>query len=104
MKILKKTLYFIPLIIGFILYTFISLVDGFNSINLYTLISLLVLFFSGILMNKKKWWGSFLGIAVGILLIYIGTKETGQIIKETSLGIIICIYYLICGIFSYKSK
>ena len=104
MKMLKKALYFIPLIIGFILYTFISIVDGFNSINLYVWISLLVLFFSGALMDKNIWWGSFLGIAVGILLIYMGNQETGQIIKETLLGVIICIYYLICAIVSYKSK
>ena len=31
-----------------------------------------------------------------------GTKDTGQIVSETPIGIIMCIYYLACGIISFK--
>ena len=53
-------------------------------------------------MNKNKWNGSIIGIVIGIILIYMGTKETGQVIKETYLGIIIFLYYSLCGFISYK--
>ena len=54
--------------------------------------------------GKKKWWGSVLGILIGILLIYMGNQETGQIIKETPFGIIMCIYYIVCAFISYREN
>ena len=68
------------------------------------IITLLLLFISGMLMNKNKWFGCFLGIIIGIILIYMGTQETGQIIKETPFGIILCLYYIVCGIITYKNS
>ena len=55
-------------------------------------------------MDKNKWWGSIFGILIGCLLIYMGTQETGQIIKETPFGIIMIVYYMICGVISYKNR
>ena len=52
-------------------------------------------------MDDNKWWGSVLGIQIGILLIY-GNQEIGQIIKEIPFGIMMCIYYTVCGITSYR--
>lgn len=93
---MRKILYFLPVILGFILYIFLGLASSFDSINPFVWIALGLLLISGLLMNKKKWWGCFLGILIGILLIYMGSRKTGQIIKETPLGITICIYYIVC--------
>lgn len=55
-------------------------------------------------MENNKWWGCILGIAIGLLLIYMGTQETGQIIKETPFGITMCIYYIVCAFLSYRKS
>lgn len=55
-------------------------------------------------MSKNKWWGCIFGIVIGILLMYMGTQETGQIINETPFGIIMCIYYIVCALVSNKKK
>ena len=52
-------------------------------------------------MSDGKWYGCILGILIGILLIYMGLQETGQIFKETPFGIIVIIYYIVSGLFSY---
>lgn len=99
---MAKILYFIPFAIGCILYTFLGLAVSFGAIDPFVWIALGMLCISGLLMNKGKCWGCVFGILVGILLIYMGTRETGQIIKETPFGIVICTYYVICAIVSYK--
>ena len=100
---MKKVLYFLPVLFGTILYLFLGVASSFGSINPFVWIALVMLLISGILMDKNKWWGCVPGILIGILLIYMGTKETGQIIKETPFGIAICIYYIMCAVISYKS-
>ena len=100
---MKKVLYFLPVALGTALYVFLGIASSFRSINLLVWIALVMLVISGILMNKNKWWGGVPGILIGILLIYMGTKETGQIIKETPFGIIMCVYYIVCAVVSYKS-
>ena len=100
---MKKVLYFLPVALGTALYVFLGIASSFRSINPLVWIALVMLVISGILMNKNKWWGCVPGILIGILLIYMGTKETGQIIKETPFGIIMCVYYIVCAVVSYKS-
>lgn len=98
---MKKILFYLPVIIGFVFYIIVSFLGTVNS---FVWLALLLLLISGILLNKNKWWASILGILIGCLLIYMGTQETGQIIKETPFGIIMIIYYIICGVISYKNK
>lgn len=95
---MKKVWYFIPFILGCVFYGLIIIIDGISNINPFVWLALLMLFTCGILLKNKKWWGSFLGILIGILLIYMGNKETGQIFSESPFGILMCIYYLICSI------
>jgi len=46
-----------------------------------------------------------LGILPGIHWIYMGTQYTGQAINEMPIGIIVLIFYIICGSFVfYKNK
>ena len=63
-----------------------------------------LLFVSGFLMIKDKWWGCMFGIVTGVILIYMGMQETGQIIKEWPIGIIFCLYYIICGFIAAKNR
>ena len=99
---MSKILYFLPVVLGGILYTFLGIASSFGSINSFVWIAFVMLLISALLMDKNKWWGSILGILIGILLIYMGNQETGQIIKETPFGIIMCIYYIICANISYR--
>lgn len=99
---MRKILYFLPFVIGCILYVFLGIASSFSSINPFVWIALGMLLVSGVIMNKNKSWGCAPGILIGILLIYMGTKETGQIIKETPFGIVMCIYYMVCAGLSYK--
>ena len=101
---MKKILYFLPVALGFILYIFLGIVSSFDSINPFVWISLVLLLISGLLMSRNKWWGCIFGISIGILLICMGSRETGKIIKETLFGIVICIYYIVCALVSYNKK
>lgn len=101
---MKKILYFFPFVLGCALYIFLGIASSFGTINPFVWIALSMLFIAGLLMKDNKWWGSILGIAIGILLIYMGNQETGQIIKETPFGIIMCIYYIICAVLSYRKS
>ena len=101
---MKKILYFLPFVLGCALYVFLGIVSSFGSINPFVWIALVMLLVAGLLMKDNKWWGCFFGITIGILLIYMGKQETGQIIKEIPFGIIMCVYYIICGKLSYKKS
>lgn len=101
---MKKILYYLPVVLGCILYIFLGVVSSFGSINPFVWIALILLLISGLLMSRNKCWGCIFGILIGILLIYMGSRETGQIIKETLFGIVICIYYIVCALVSYKRK
>lgn len=101
---MKKILYYLPVVLGCILYIFLGVVSSFGSINPFVWIALILLLISGLLMSRNKWWGCIFGILIGILLIYMGSRETGQIIEETLFGIVICIYYIVCALVSYKRK
>ena len=101
---MKKILYFLPVVLGCVIYVFLGMVSSFFVINLFVWLSLILLFISGLLMNKNKWWGCIFGILIGVLLIYMGNRETGQIIKETPFGFLICIYYILCASVAYRKK
>ena len=101
---MKKILYFLPFVLGCTLYVFLGIASSFGSINPMVWVALTNLFIAGILMKNNKWWGSILGIAIGILLIYMGNQETGQVFSETPLGIIMCIYYIVCAVISYIER
>ena len=101
---MNKIFNFLPFIMGCILYIFVGMVGSFSAINHFVWLALGMLLISGFLLYKKKCWGSIFGILIGILLIYMGTQETGQIVSETPIGIIMCVYYIICGVVAYKKR
>ncbi len=100
---MKKLAYFLPAVAALLFYLFISLAGAFSAIHPGAWGCVALLFAAGILLVKGRWLGALVGVAIGALLICMGLQETGQIIKEWPLGILFCIYYLICGIRVYKA-
>lgn len=98
---MKNILYYLPVVVGVCFYIIVSFL---GIVNPFVWFALLLLLVGAVLLSKNKWYGSITGILIGCLLIYMGTKETGQIIKETPFGIIMIVYYIVCGVISYKNK
>ena len=101
---MKKILFYIPAIVFTVFYGFAS-INQIGTISPIVLIWLVLLFLSGFVLGKDIFWGSIFGILPAINLIYLGTKDTGQIINEIPIGIIILIFYIVCGLLVlYKNK
>ena len=83
-------------------YLFLGFRTSFSMIHPFVWAELSMLLMSGLLMNQGKSWGCLLGILAGCHLIYMGAQEIGQIIKETPFGVVMVIYYLICGMISKR--
>lgn len=99
---MTKILYLLPFITSSILYGFVGVISRFTLINPLVVLCLVILWLSGFLMCKDKWWGGFLGLLIGILLIWMGNGDFKYAIKEIIFGIVFCIYYIICMIISYN--
>ena len=103
MKI-KKVLLYIPAIIFTVFYGFVA-INRIGTILPVVLLWVGLFFVSGFILGKDVFWGSIFGILPAINLIYLGTINTGQIINEIPIGVIILIFYIICGGFVfYKNK
>lgn len=101
--IISIVLYFIPIILALAVYATLEVVARIGPINIWVGLVFAILLVSAVLMAKNKWWGSFLGIAIGAFLIGMSTQYTGQVIDiERPLGIILCLYYAFCGFMSFK--
>lgn len=103
---MEKVVYYIPSIIFTVFYGLLVISGiGIGAISPVVAVWLVLFLISGILLSKNMFWGSLLGALPAIHLIYMGTQETGQTMSETPIGIIILIFYTICGGFVfYKSK
>ncbi|WNF38882.1 hypothetical protein RJD24_10865 [Bacillaceae bacterium IKA-2] len=100
---MKKIIFYIPAIIFAILYGVVA-ISNIGAISPIVVVWLALFFFSGFILNKNVFWGSLLGTLPAIHLIYMGTQETGQIINEIPIGIVILIFYIICGYFVYRNN
>lgn len=101
---MKKILFHIPAIIFTIFYGFI-VVNHIGAISPVVLLWLVLFFVSGFILGKNIFWGSIVGMLPAINLIYLGTRDTGQMINEIPIGVIVLIFYIICGGFVfYKNK
>ncbi len=100
---MKKIMYFIPAILALLLYIVLGFMGSFSAINPWVWFWIVIMFLSAVIMFKNKWYGCIGGLIIGNVLIYMSTQDTGQVIDvERPLGIILCVYYLICGIVVYK--
>lgn len=93
---MKKILFYIPAIIFTVFYSFVA-ISRIGTISPIVLVWLALFFVSGFVMNKNIFWGSIFGMLPAINLIYLGTRDTGQIISEIPIGVIVLIFYIICG-------
>lgn len=100
---MKKLIFYIPAIIFTILYGVIAISEK-GSISPIVLIWLALFYISGFILNKNIFWGSLLGALPAIHLIYMGTQETGQIFNEIPIGIVVLIFYIICGYSVYRNN
>lgn len=101
----RKSVYFIPTIIFSVFYGLVVIGGGISIISSVAAVWLILFLISGILLSKNIFWGSLLGALPAIHMIYMGTQDTGQIINEIPIGIIVFVFYIICGGFIFfKSK
>ena len=100
---MKKIVFYIPAIIFAILYGGIA-ISHIGAISPIVAVWLALFFISGFILNKNVFWGGLLGMIPAIHLIYMGTQEKGQIINEIPIGIVVLIFYIICGYFVYRNN
>ena len=100
---MRKVLYFAPAIFGLVFYCLLAVFSGFGAIHPAVWLCIAMLFVSGVLLAKNKWFGCLPGILMGVLLIWISFQYTGQIIDiERPLGIGLILFYILCGTFSRR--
>ncbi len=97
---MKKALYYIPAIVFTVFCVFIALM-GYG-ITLRVIGWLALFWFSVFMLNKNQLWGTLLGLLPAINLIYMGTQETGQIFNEMPIGIVVLLFYVICGFLVFR--
>lgn len=100
---MKKVLFYIPAIFFTLLYGWLAL-DGIGAIHPSVLVWLLLFWTAGILLGKGISWGGVLGFIPAIAFIYMGTQNTGQIISETPIGVVILLYYAVTIYFINKKR
>ena len=101
---MKKFLYLLPAVLICMLYMLLAAlaggIGGFQPIA-YLYIACPIL--AGIFLRRDKWWGCLFGIAMGAVLLYMGSQTTGQVMElERPLGLAFVIYYTIMGLVCYK--
>jgi len=97
---MKKFLYIMPAVLILMLYTLLTAlagsVAGFQPIA-FAYIGLPLI--AGILLRKDKWWGCLFGMAMGAVLLYMGSQASGQVIDiERPMGIGFLVYYAAMGL------
>ncbi|MGL5253423.1 MAG: hypothetical protein ACRC9L_00100 [Brevinema sp.] len=101
---MKKVLFFIPAIIFALFYGFLA-ITAIGAISPIVIGWLALFLVAGVLLSRTVFWGSLLGVLPAIHLIYMSTQETGQVVNiELPLGIIVLLFYVICGYFVYKKR
>lgn len=103
---MKKIIFYIPAIVFTAFYGWAAISFGVKLISPIIFVWLTLFFVSGILLSKGNFLGGGLGMLPGLHLIYMSTKDTGQIINiELPLGIIVLTFYLLCsGFIFYKRR
>ena len=103
---MKRILYFIPVAVITLIYGFILLVlEGSFDAVIDIVHSVVILYIAlplvgSVLLAGGKWWGSFFGIAMGLLLIYTNLQYSGHqhVNMDVPLGIAFAVYYGAMGI------
>ena len=97
---MKKVLLYFPSIVYAIATIVLNIILQTFSPLWYVWIALL--WFCGFILNKGKVWGGLFGLLPAIHILYMSTQETGQVISEMPIGIIMALYILICMFVVWK--
>lgn len=101
---MKKLVFYTPVIVFTLFYGLLAL-NHIGVISPIVIVWLILFIIAGILISRAKFWGSLLGMLPAIHLIYMSTLETVQVVSiELPLGIIILLFYALCGYFVYKKN
>lgn len=100
---IKNVIFYIPAIIFTILYGVLA-ISNIGALSPIVIVWLALFFVSGFILGKNAFWGSPLGALPAIHLIYMGIQETGQIINEMPIGVVVLIFYITCGYFIYRNN
>ena len=101
---MKKFLYIMPAVLICMLYALLAaLAGGVSGFQPIAFVYIFLPILAGVFLRKGKWWGCLFGIAMGALLLYMGSQANGQTIDiERPMGIGFLVYYaamgIICGL------
>ena len=97
---MKKFLYIMPAVLICMLYTLLTaLAGGIGGFQPIAFVYILCPIAAGVLLRKDKWWGCLFGIAMGAVLLYMGSQANGQHIDiERPVGIGFLVYYAAMGL------
>ena len=96
---MKKVLYYVCPVVWFVFMLYIGISFGFNGIQTTTWMILVALFLGAYVMQEGYWYGSILGILVGGYFIYMSTQDASQVLKESIIGMVIVVYYVLLSIY-----
>lgn len=103
---MKKSLYFLPvvLLVGFFIRLLFLLSFAGNTGIYLALLGVIALFLaSGILMATGRWYGCLPEVLLGVWIIYLSAGNPTPVLDEAAIGIVLAIYYLICGFLSFRT-
>ena len=102
---MKAFFYFVTAAIALLFYVSLVSFSGLGSVNPLAWLLVALLFIAAFLLTKYKWWGAVFGLSVGIVLLWMSSQYTGQTIDiERPVGIILCLFYMICGTVLFVRK
>lgn len=98
---MKKFIGYLPAV----LFTAFFLIVGKNAIASMALLWLGCFWVSAFLLHKGIFWGGAFGLVPAISLMYMGMKDTGQVVHiEIPLGAALILFYVIYGGFLWKKQ
>ena len=103
---MKKFLYIMPAVLICMLYALLAaLVGGIGGFQPIAFVYILLPLLAGILLRKDKWWGCLFGIAMGAVLLHMGSRHTGQVMDlERPMGMGFIVYYAAMGLVCATSQ
>ena len=103
---MKKILYALPAILYCGAVIAFGMQLGFDgSLKPITWVYMLLLLTAAVILCMNKWWGSFSGIAVGAIIIYLFVNShVHHHINENPIGIAVMVYYALMGLLCYKTS
>ncbi|MDD3428670.1 MAG: hypothetical protein PHG02_01525 [Oscillospiraceae bacterium] len=103
---MKKLLFYLPALLAAAFYGLILAggVASLGQISPVVILWLCLLTAAGAFLNKKQVWGALPGLIPAAQLIFMGTRQTGQIVNEAPIGIVLFVFYTCCGFAVYRER